>query len=625
MKTLITILVAICLNFIANILHCQQIEINIISVNDTHSNLTPGGARDSELKGTIGGLARATSVIGEAMQQDSNTLLLHAGDFFIGDLWFYLNYGVLEIEWMKMMGFDAITLGNHEFDGTVDMITGVLAMGLPENEIPVLSANLEAKTEKGELLTSKVTPHIIKEINGIKIGIFGMTSPDANLTSLAAPDIFVASDDPQTTIMIAGGQVQALKEKGCDVVIFLSHLGIQYDRAIAANIPMIDLIIGAHDHLSLKKEEVIGNTRIIQSGAFFQQMGKTKLTIVDKQVTKIDYQLVDLDSSIPEEPVVAELLDSQIKGMDEITKSMFLQEIAVCKDEISEYIPNIFSNGSKTTGVGNLISNAFKYLGNTDIGFTTSGLSAQPLYKGSIVAQDVIKMLGYGLNETTGLGYDMVKFDIKGTDLLKGFEICFGAMAAFQNDEFLPQLAGVELRYNPNDFSKFEVKIDGKLIDTYKNYSITTSIFVATILSMNGIDLLNYESIEGASDILVVLNYIMNLKTLNNDFIPTVIADNTVNVDKEESNNLIKNKDNMKIYPNPAIDKINVDFSFINRGNYNVKVFNTSSLDIIDFGEFFVSEEQNQIIMNVSNLINGNYLVIVKGSNTYLSTFTVCR
>lgn len=618
MKTLFTILATICLGFYANVLQSQQVEINIISVNDTHSNLTPGGARDSELKGTIGGMARATSVIGEAMQNDTNTLLLHAGDFFIGDLWFYLNYGVLEIEWMKMMGFDAITLGNHEFDGTVDMITGVLAMGLAENEIPVLSANLEAKTEKGELLAGMVVPHIIKEINGIKVGIFGMTSPVANMTSLSLPDVYVMDEDAETTIMIAGGQVQALKEQGCDVIIFLSHLGFQFDSAIASNIPMIDLIIGAHDHFSFEEAVVIGNTSIIQSGAFFQQMGKTKLTLVDKQITKVDYQLVNLDSNIPEEPIVSGLLSAQIDSQDEQIKALFTLPIAICEEDIIEHTSDIFSDGEKSTGVGNIVSNAFKSFGKTDIGFTTGGLTAQKLYKGPIVGQDVVRMLGYELNETSGIGYNMVTFNIKGSELKKGIEICLGAMASFQDDEFLPQLAGIELDFNLK-LERYSVKMNGIEISNDDSFSLTTTVFVSEVLRTSGIEFSDFILYPEVTDFGVVLEYIMSVQKLNNEFL------NTVAVGVKE---IIENsnfKQNSLAFPNPANDNVNINLNTIKSGNYEVKAINSSSLEIIDFGNFYIDEYESQITLDVANLINGKYLVIIKGANTYFSSFTVCR
>ncbi len=104
----------------------SQQTVTILHLNDTHSTLAPLGPRDAFLNGNTGGIARATSIIGLERVADPNLLLLHAGDISIGDLFFNYGFQVPELTWMSTMGFDAMTLGNHEFDLTPAVLLGSL-------------------------------------------------------------------------------------------------------------------------------------------------------------------------------------------------------------------------------------------------------------------------------------------------------------------------------------------------------------------------------------------------------------------------------------------------------------------------------------------------------------------
>ena len=108
--------------FIAINAFAQVDTITILHVNDTHSTLDAIGSRDQDLNGTLGGIARAASVIGYEQTVDPDLLLLHAGDISIGDLFFNKNFHVPELTWMSMMGFDAMAVGDHEFDLTPDVL-----------------------------------------------------------------------------------------------------------------------------------------------------------------------------------------------------------------------------------------------------------------------------------------------------------------------------------------------------------------------------------------------------------------------------------------------------------------------------------------------------------------------
>ena len=123
----------------------QTDTITILHINDTHSTLAPIGPRDQSLNGTIGGIARATSVIGFERIADPDLLLLHAGDISIGDVFFNRNFHVPELQILSALGLDAMTLGNHEFDLGPEALLGSISYAFPDpaDAFPILTANVD--------------------------------------------------------------------------------------------------------------------------------------------------------------------------------------------------------------------------------------------------------------------------------------------------------------------------------------------------------------------------------------------------------------------------------------------------------------------------------------------------
>ena len=121
----------------------HETVITILHVNDTHAHLDSFGPKNIHLEGELGGIARAATIISEGRATEPNVLLLHAGDISHGDLFFNKFLDIPELNLMRSLGFDAMTVGNHEFDLGPDPLTYCLSAALPNGEIPLLSANLD--------------------------------------------------------------------------------------------------------------------------------------------------------------------------------------------------------------------------------------------------------------------------------------------------------------------------------------------------------------------------------------------------------------------------------------------------------------------------------------------------
>lgn len=230
-------------------------HITILHTNDVHSHIEPFEKDHAQFPG-MGGAARRYTLIEEIKKENKNTLLLDAGDIFQGTPFFNFYGGELEFKLMSKMGYDAATIGNHDFDNGID---GLYAQ-LPHAEFQFLGANYNFSNT---VLDGQVKPYQVFLRDEIKIGIFGL---GIELEGLVGKELYKETEylDP---LEIAKETVKKLKdEEKCDLVICLSHLGYNYrsekisDMKLAQQTKDIDLIIGGHTHTFLPKPTITQNS-----------------------------------------------------------------------------------------------------------------------------------------------------------------------------------------------------------------------------------------------------------------------------------------------------------------------------------------------------------------------------
>jgi 5'-nucleotidase len=231
--------------------------LTILHLNDTHSHLLPYGPKDIEGNWTWGGMSRIATIIGMNRMSEPNVMLLHSGDIFVGDFMFQKYLGVAELEIMKGFGYDAMAVGNHEFDLYPSTFKYVLDQaGFPGEGFPILCANLDISgdPEVGHF----VHPYCIKEYGEVKVGIFSLLTDLTNQIANPAPVVVLPP------LSVAQDWVDSLRTgHGCDLVILLSHLGIDYEQLVASSVSGIDIIVGGHSHTALEQPLQIGNTLLL--------------------------------------------------------------------------------------------------------------------------------------------------------------------------------------------------------------------------------------------------------------------------------------------------------------------------------------------------------------------------
>ncbi|MFM2018091.1 MAG: hypothetical protein RL007_1747 [Bacteroidota bacterium] len=232
----------------------DKVKIVVLHTNDVHSHLEPFPANDPKFAG-LGGVERRAAMIKQIRSQEKNVLVLDAGDIFQGTPYFNMYGGEAEIKLMSAMGYDASAIGNHDFDGGLDN----LAKQLQHATFPLLCANYDFT---GTPMEGKTQPYKVFEMDGVKIGVFGLGIEMAGLVDsrLYGKTIYL---DP---IVKSAEMVKELRDNlKCDAVICLSHLGYKYendkvsDMVLAKKSRGIDIIIGGHTHTLLENPVIVRN------------------------------------------------------------------------------------------------------------------------------------------------------------------------------------------------------------------------------------------------------------------------------------------------------------------------------------------------------------------------------
>jgi 5'-nucleotidase len=270
--------------------------ITVLHTNDTHSQIDPILENDKTYPGK-GGVARRATLVKRVRKENPNTLLIDAGDVLQGTPYFNFYKGEVEYKAMSMIGYDAGTIGNHEFDNGVE----ALAKAMQFAGFDIVSTNYDLR---GSALERKVKTHAVKQVGGVRVGLFGLgVRPEGLIT----PENFKPLKylDP---IQMTRGAVKLLREQEhCSLVLGMSHLGFYPnprrdevgDTQVAAQVNGIDFIASGHTHTFMEKPFLQKgpsgrDTIIFQVGRSGIYVGRVDFTMRDGKVTGSAGRLLDL-------------------------------------------------------------------------------------------------------------------------------------------------------------------------------------------------------------------------------------------------------------------------------------------------------------------------------------------
>ena len=494
------------------ILHTNDLHSAFIGLGPA-SDYNPLTLNDDDTRGGYARLATLIATRREARQALGPVLVLDGGDYSMGTA-----FGAAtretggELRLLALMGCDATTFGNHDFDlgpaGLAQSI-GVAAKALP---IPaVLGSNTSFAGDDPALagaqrLTQEglIRRYTVIERGGIRFGLFGVIGKEAIFyTTGAGPVTFTPFLD------VAKEMVTILREQEkVDVVIALSHGGVEKgadgryadgDDVRLARVPGIDVVVGGHSHTELPQPIVAnGLTPVVQTGVSGHNLGELVVTIDGGSLTVDSYQLHPIDDSIAGDPAIQQEIVNLKKTVTDLVFASRGYSVDQPLAVVPVDLPNTFTDIAASTILANLVTDAFREATKADIAFNANGMARSPLTRGKSGVQtvyDVFAMapLGAGVVDETA-GSALVTAWFTGQELKHLLEFFLIENPAHPG-EYFPRASGMRFRYDSSR-PKFDRVLGIELgdldrgytaIDIIGNdqrlYSLACSLYLGIILS----------------------------------------------------------------------------------------------------------------------------------------------
>jgi len=432
----------------------------IAHTNDLHAHYAANRADWLPDEPDIGGMAAVSAHVRHlrAERGGSSVLYLDGGDVQSGTPLMELETegaaGGAMVDLMSMAGCDAWVLGNHEFDRGFDNTQALISA----SEATVLSANLDLP-EGGAPALDGLEDHVIFEANGVKVGVFGLTT--THLDRLASPETMERLD-VRPLAETAAAQV-ALLDPQTDVIVALTHVGIETDRRLAAEVPGIDLIVGGHSHTSMKAAEQVGDTWIVQAGSYARQLGVAEVTVSEDAVSALRWELRDLtDDALPGPPQPSVV--KQVAAIEREIKKRFDQPAG-------EATAPLLRDRDSESGMGRFAADVVRRASGADVGLYNHGGLRADLQAGPLTIRDLYQVFPFG-NE-------VVSFELRG-DELAGLMLrtTYGVWGAHT-----PALlwSGVHWTWQERMGAPelVDVTVGGEPLDLERTYRVATNSYIA--------------------------------------------------------------------------------------------------------------------------------------------------
>lgn len=492
----------------------QTGKLVILHTNDLHSRLegyaptseySPLSTNDDKTKG---GISRIAALINkERSENKDNVLLLDAGDFLMGTFYHYMEeYNPFQLPLMNELGYDALAIGNHEFDFGPGRLAGIITNSEAVAHIPQLllgNAVFDKKDSADNSLEElfgrgTIKGSVIIEKSGLKIGVFSLLGEDADISApYAVPVTF------EKITRAAKRMVKQLKSQGIDIIICLSHSGVEKDDdgkwagedvELAEKVNEIDIIISGHTHTRLDEPITINNTTIVQTGSYGRYLGRMEFDVTGNEIKLVDYHLIPVDDNIMGERDVHEKIIAQKERIsDKLDKNTgFRVDSKVVSTgfglECNE------QGGLEESNLGPLVADAIHDYVNsetvtgTDISMVASGVIRDRIEPGVQTTQDIFRIMSLGSGNDDIPGYPLARVYVNAKELKRILEILLVAYKSTPSNYCY--FSGIEVRYNPDKgllrkINSISLKNqDGELIpvdisrDNTSLYSITANAYM---------------------------------------------------------------------------------------------------------------------------------------------------
>lgn len=455
-----------------------EYQLTILHTNDFHSRFEPISKYDSGCREgdnaegkCFGGSARLVTALAEARARSNNSILVDGGDQFQGSLYYTYYKGKVAAEMMNKLGYDGMTVGNHEFDDGPDVLRGFM----DSVEFPVLMSNADVSAEPA--LADVLKKSIVIERGGEKIGLIGLTPEDT--PDLASPGKNITFTNPVDAVQ---GEVDKLTAEGVNKIIVLSHSGYAVDQKVAANTTGVDVIVGGHSNTYLSNVSdkaagpyptMVNDVAIVQAYAYGKFLGELNVTFDDEgNVIDAKGEPLIMDGNVAEDAETVARIAELAKPLDEIRTKVVAEASAAVEGDRS--ICRV-----QECEMGNLVADAMldcvKDQG-VSIAIANSGGIRASLEPGEVTMGEVLTILPFQNTLST--------FEISGEGVVAALEN--GVSQVEEVKGRFPQVAGLKFTWDPsvapNEGRVQEVMVaegDGYVaIDPAKTYVVVTNNYV---------------------------------------------------------------------------------------------------------------------------------------------------
>ncbi len=450
-------------------------SLTILHTNDFHARFEPiskydsGCSAEDNAEGKcFGGTARLVTAIAEARARSNNAILVDGGDQFQGTLFYTYYKGKMAAEFMNKLGYDAMTVGNHEFDDGPEVLRGFM----DAVNFPVLMSNADVSGEA--LLAGTLAKSTVIERGGEKLGLIGLTPQDTD--ELASPGPNVIFTDPVGAVQ---QEVDRLTAEGVNKIIVLSHSGYNVDKRVAAETTGVDVIVGGHTNTYLSNTSdsaegpyptMVGNTAIVSAYAYGKFLGELNVTFDDAgEITEAKGEPLIMDGAVAEDGATKDRIAELAAPLEEIRQKVVA--------ETAEPIDG--DKGSCRAGectMGNLVADAMldrvKDQG-IEIAIQNGGGLRASIDAGPVTMGEVLTVLPFQNTLST--------FQVSGAVLKEALEN--GVSQIEEGAGRFPQVAGMSFAFDPKaepGARVSEVMVGGASLDPEKLYGVVSNNYVRT-------------------------------------------------------------------------------------------------------------------------------------------------
>ena len=599
--------------FSFNCVFCQStaFRLSILHTNDIHSRVDANNL----------GYAAIKAVHDSLVSAGENVLLLDAGDFIQGLALGNFSKGSSIVRLMNAVGYDAATLGNHEFDYDASR---VLELKDSTNFSLLTNARLaESDTSMGDGFYQIFT------FGPVKVGVIGVTTPETRTKSKPTSTTGYTFDEGTGELAAyLQNQINAVKAAGANYVVVLGHLGVDNESTpwrstdIIPSTTGIDAFIDGHSHTKMDtviQDGANRNVHLVQTGCYSQLIGKIVIQdslITENFISSVPKNIDTGDKDAQGKPVMTANLEiyTMIKAMNAelapILKTVVAYTEIFLNGEKKSLDTTLYHYGVRTgeTNLGDFTADALRYISGAQAAITNGGGIRTSLQAGNITAGN--------LNEVFPFGNDVIILKVPGKKLLEALE--YGVRLAPEVCAGFPQVSGLQFEVNTDKKTPdrvHNVLVNGVPLNSDSTYSVATNDFLAVggdgftmFADPSVINVANYSSLDAALITFITdsthswgMHGVISANGIykNPDGEGRIIFVSTNSI---EENNV--NQYQLSIYPNPAINNITIS----NPGSIikNVSIYDLSGQLVKSY-----FRDSNLVTETIADLQNGIYFVNV--------------